>query len=76
MSCCGNCKSTDNQDILTFPYQDEIRRDGILIPKDVNLKAYIDMVGKSLQLGQHLRKILSVKVTEHHIHVEIEPLCK
>lgn len=75
---CDNCTCADKLNVLTIPYEDtpSYITGHTIITKDAKLKGYLDVIGKEIYLGPKKRKILSVKVTEHYIHVEFEPLCK
>ena len=70
----GTCE--DEFNILTVPYEDTPSHitGNPIITKDAKLKGYLDVIGKEIYLGSKKRKILSVKVTETHIHIEFEPL--
>ena len=72
---CDNYTCADKLNVLTVPYEDTPSYiTGNIITKDAKLKGYLDVIGKEIYLGPKKRKILSVKVTETHIHIEFEPL--
>lgn len=73
---CNDCTCANKLNILTVPYEDTPSHitGHAIITKDAKLKGYLDVIGKEIYLGSKKRKILSVKVTETHIHIEFEPL--
>lgn len=64
-------KYINNNIILSEPYEDK-KTGYIIIPKQVLLNGYIDKVGDTINFNETKMKVLSVKVTEKTIEVELE----
>jgi hypothetical protein len=57
--------------ILSEPYEDK-KTGFTVIPKRVLLDGYIDTIGQILDINKVKMKVLSVKVTEKIIEIELE----
>jgi hypothetical protein len=64
-------KYIGNKVILSEPYEDKTTGFTI-IPKRVFLDGYTDKIGKSIDFNKVKMKVISVKVTEEKIEIELE----
>ncbi|MDF2800178.1 MAG: hypothetical protein K0S61_81 [Anaerocolumna sp.] len=58
--------------IFTVPYEDAWFTECIACSKGVLLKSYIDKIGSCIDYAGEKRKVVSVKVTEKTIYIELE----
>jgi hypothetical protein len=57
---------------FTIPNQDVYARGGTVYPRDVELKGYIDIIGKTIRYLDEVRTVVSVKITKDNIIIELD----